>query len=252
MPKHRLYIVEGLPCSGKSTTASFLAELLAARCEICHVDEGSGDHPADYEFHALAPAGLVSEESKIVSLSQYTGELFDRLLQYKIYDRLPWEVESPLMLKKWQQFVRDTRKDTVYIFNCVLLQNPMCETMMRFGFPEETSRSYIESVAAIIAPMEPVVIYLKNSDIAASVQKAAAERPGWLEGVTDYHVNGSYGKSIGAAGFAGYIACLAERQERELRILSRLPCKRLILEEPQRDWAQAQQIIGEFVEALEQ
>ena len=26
--KHRLYIIEGLPCSGKSTTSTFIAELL--------------------------------------------------------------------------------------------------------------------------------------------------------------------------------------------------------------------------------
>ena len=46
--KHRLYIVEGLPCSGKSTTARFVAETLHAQ----FVDEGTGNHPADYEFHA--------------------------------------------------------------------------------------------------------------------------------------------------------------------------------------------------------
>lgn len=236
---HRLYIIEGLPCSGKSTTSAFVAELLKQQGIVCFVDEGTGEHPADYEFHALAPAGMLSEETQIVSLKDYSGELFDRLLQYKIYDFLPWETEMPLMLEKWRQFVREAKDDTIYVFNCVLLQNPMCETMMHFGFDQEESRQYIAQIAEIIRPMNPVVIYLKNEDIADSVRKAAAERPGWLDGVIDYHVQGAYGKSIGAEGFEGYIQCLTERQERELRVLSTLPVEIFVLENPQRDWKAA-------------
>lgn len=237
--RHNLYIVEGLPCSGKSTTSAFVAELLKARGKVCFVDEGTGDHPADYEFHALAPAGLLSEEEQIVSLRDYSGEMFEQLLQYKIYDFLPWETERPLMLEKWRQFVRTAEEDIFHVFNCVLLQNPMCETMMRFGFPEEESRRYIAQIAEIVRPLNPVVIYLKNEDIRESVRKAAGERPGWLDGVIDYHVQGAYGKSIGAEGFEGYIQCLTERQERELRILSMLPFGSLVLENPQRDWTAA-------------
>ncbi len=35
----RLYIVEGLPCSGKSSTARFISEALTAQGKrVCHVD----------------------------------------------------------------------------------------------------------------------------------------------------------------------------------------------------------------------
>ena len=203
--KHMRFIVEGLPCSGKSTTAAFVASLLEQQGKVCHIDEGTGDHPADYEFHALAPAGLLSPEPQIVPLALFSGELFDQLLAHKIYDQLPWETEKPLMLDKWRQFVRSADDDTAYVFNCVLLQNPMCETMMRFGFPEAASLTYIHEITEIIRLMNPCVIYLKNEDIASSVQKASAERPGWLEAVIAYHVSGAYGRSIGADGFDGYI-----------------------------------------------
>lgn len=247
---HRLFIVEGLPCSGKSTVSAFAAKLLARSGNVRFVDEGTGDHPADYEFHALAPAGLLSESEQIVPLARYSGELFDKLLQHKIYDFLPWEVERPLMLDKWRQFVRNADTDSTYVFNCVLLQNPMCETMMRFGFPEAFSQAHIEEICEIIHPMNPVVIYLKNDDIAASVQRAAPERPGWLDAVIDYHVHGAYGKSIGAEDFDGYIRCLRERQDRELRILSRLPVTGVVLDNPQRDWNSAQDEIKSFLMAL--
>lgn len=244
---NRLFIIEGLPCSGKSTASAFAASVLQQKEKVCYVDEGTGNHPADYEFHALAPAGLLSDREEVVSLSHYSGELFDRLLQYKIYDFLPWEKEMPLMLEKWRQFVRGCDKDTVYVFNCVLLQNPMCETMMRFGFSEEESKCYIEKIADIILPLNPTVIYLKNDDIAESVKKAASERPGWLDAVIDYHINGAYGKSIGAAGFDGYISCLKEQQERELRILSALQIEKFVVDNPQRDWNSAQEAIKAYL-----
>ena len=233
---NRLYIIEGLPCSGKSSTAAFVAELLKDRAVVCYVDEGSGSHPADYEFHAYLSESIMSEFSAqdqsaikccckpvadgfIVPLSQFQGELFNKLLQYKIYDFLPWETEKPVLLEKWRSFVENADDNTLYVFNCVLLQNPMCETMMRFDLDESVSRDYIRQIAEIISPLDPVVIYLRNDDIAECVNKASSDREGWLDSVIDYHVNGAFGKSISAEGFDGYIACLSERQERELRIL---------------------------------
>lgn len=233
--RHRLFIVEGLPCSGKSTLARYLAGLLAERGKVRCVDEGTGDHPADWELHALAPVGMVSDREEIVPLARFSGAGRERLMPYKLYDGLPWERERPLMLDKWRSFVSTAEAGAVYVFNCVLLPNPMCETMMRFGFPEETSRSYIEEIAGIIRPMEPVVVYLRNDDIAASVRRAAAERPGWLEDVVAYHERGAYGRSVGARGFEGYIVCLRERQEREIRILAGLPVASIVLHDPQRD-----------------
>lgn len=262
--EHRLYIIEGLPCSGKSTVSSRLASALEDRIsenrkKVCFVDEGTGDHPADYEFHAYAPAGLISEKPEIVPLSQYEGEMLEKLLPYKIYDFLPWDTEKPLMLDKWRQFVSEADPDTIYVFNCVFLQNPMCETMMRFNFAESKSLAYIREIAEIITPLDPVIIYLKNDDIANSIEKAAKERPGWLEGVIDYHVNGAYGKSIHAQGLEGYIECLKERQRRELRILDRLTRSKtnealsataLVLDNPQRDWHAAEAEIDTSLKSI--
>ncbi|MBQ8170677.1 MAG: hypothetical protein IJZ95_01680 [Oscillospiraceae bacterium] len=260
----KLYIIEGLPCSGKSTTSAFVAEELKKKHNVCCIDEGSGDHPADYEFHAfLNEADLhgfsKSEQEKITSVCQnkkdgyiaplaaFDGELSDRLLKYKIYDFLPWETEYPVMLEKWLDFVNGAYNDTVYVFNCVFLQNPMCETMMRFGMSYLQSYEYIAKIAEIIKPLKPVVIYLKNDDIRHSVEKASKEREGWLDGVIDYHINSAYGKSINAQGFDGYVACLEERQKRELEILSQLDIENIVIADPQNDWDRAYGIIREMI-----
>lgn len=228
----KLYIVEGLPCSGKSSTARYIAELLTRQgCTVRCVDEGE-DHPADYVFHALV-------DGQVIPLANLPPEEQARLLPRKIYDGLPWETEAPLMLDKWRQFVREADPGTTYVFNCVLLQNPMCETMMRFGMTEAESSAHIRQIAEIIAPLEPTVVYLHTQDIAAQICRTALERPGWLDAVIPYHVEGSYGKSIGAQGFDGYIACLTERQKREERILHDLPLHVLVLDDPCANWAAA-------------
>ena len=222
--KHRLIIVEGLPCAGKSTVAAGIAAHLGDRA-VC-VDEGTGDHPADYECHALTEAG------DVVSLAELPQEERERLLPRKIYDGLPWETEAPLMLDKWRQFVRSADSGRAYVFNCVLLQNPMCETMMRFDLPEAASAAHIRAISEIIAPMNPLVVYLRTQDVAALVRRAAPRRPGWLEAVIPYHTEGGYGRAVGAEGFDGYIRCLEERQAREMRILQQLPLASLVLDAP--------------------
>lgn len=261
----RLYIAEGLPCSGKSTTAAYLARLLDSMGKkvIC-VDEGTGAHPADYEFHAffhdaqltgqlsrLRPQILQWGESIldgwVVPLSRFQGKDLNALLPYKLYDGLPWQQEMPVMLEKWKRFIQNAEKDAVYLFNCVLLQNPMCETMMRFDLPEEESLAYITEIAQIIAPLEPKVIYLKNEDIAHRIQVTAQERSGWLEGFMAYHAKGAYGKRIDAQGLPGLTTCLEERQRRELNIIKKLPVKSIVIENAHRNWDEAYRKIGDFV-----
>ena len=260
----RLFIIEGLPCSGKSTTSAFVSEELGKKFNVCYVDEGTGTHPADYEFHSFLTEddlhSFSDDEKKIIlsvsekvrngivlSLSDLEGELFEKLLQYKIYDFLPWDTEYPVMLEKWRSFADSADENVKYVFNCVLLQNPMCETMMRFGFSKDESKAYIKRIAEIIRPMEPVVIYLKNDDIKSSVLKASGEREGWLDGVIDYHINGAYGKSINAQGLDGYIACLEERQKRELEILAELGIESMVIDNPHKNWEKAYEKIRSFL-----
>ena len=251
--------LEGFPCSGKSTTARYIAEQTGG----AFFDEDCADHPADYTFHAFIPdgsEGFTAEETAllrengapqpggiVVPLSRLSGELFNKALKFKIYDFLDWQTERPVMLRKWQEFA-ERAGDGVNVFNCVLLQNPMCETMMRFGMPQEQSFEFIRDICSAIAPLEPVVIYLKSSDPAALVRSALPERGNdWLNAVVDYHCSGEYGRSRGLSGFEGYIAALEERQRRELEMLPQLPVKSFLLDDPQRDWNAAYSKIGELL-----
>lgn len=246
--KNKLIIVEGLPCSGKSTAAAHIAETLKkSGYNAVFTDEGTGNHPADYEFQSyisdenmknfsaeeqplLKNSSARKNGGYITELSKLEGELFNKALQYKIYDFLPWETEKTLILDKWQDFVKNVPNDTINVFNCCFLQNPMCETMMRFNFDEKTSKEFITEIAEIIKPLDPLCIYIRQKDFAEKILKTAKEREGWLDAVIDYHINGAYGKSCGLKGFDGYIKCLEERQRREVAILESLDINKLVLD----------------------
>lgn len=151
-----------------------------------------------------------------------------------------------MMLDRWKCFARKAiQEDTIYVFNCVFLQNPMCETMMRFNLPKEQIFEYLEQINTIISSLEPMIVYLENDDVEKQIQETAKEREGWLDAVVDYHVNGGYGKSISACGFDGYISCLKERQKRELEYLEKSKVRRIIIKNAHRNWKQAYKMIAD-------
>lgn len=256
--KHRLILVEGLPASGKSTAAKFIADAL----HFTNVDEGTGDHPADWENHALideecfrqimdmleedddrrdlASCADVYPQGIAVPLEKwYPDAVRERLMQYKIYDVLPWAQERDIMLEKWRIFAENAGSKG-NVFNCVFLQNPMCETMMRFDLDISESAAYIGEIAQIIAPLKPFAVYLQTDDIAGRIEHVRAERgEEWMNAVIRYHCNGAYGRANGLSGFDGYIAALRERQRRELIILEQLGLPHIVVNEPQRGWPAA-------------
>ncbi|MDE7220564.1 MAG: hypothetical protein K2O45_13250 [Oscillospiraceae bacterium] len=195
--KTNLIIVEGLPGTGKSTTAAIIADELSKAGEtVLCVDEGVRDHPADYAD----------------------------------YDFPDFETEREKILKKWRSFVDESDKNTTYVFNCVFLQNPMCETMMRFGMDSAASQRYISEIAEIIRPLHPLIVYIDKPGVRETVDRVLDERGNdWLEAVIDYHTSQGYGKRNQLSGYEGYIKCLEERKVRELNILQALDIDCLII-----------------------
>lgn len=93
--KSRLFIVEGVPCTGKTSTSEFISNILKKLGEtVLNFQEGTSDHPADYNFHAYVTNEeldrfsdsekeiLLTDSSKInngyvTSLSNIKGDLFN-------------------------------------------------------------------------------------------------------------------------------------------------------------------------------
>lgn len=268
--KNRLFIVEGVPCTGKTSTSEFISKILKESNEkVLYFPEGNSEHPADYNFHAYITnevfEGFSDDEKNIllansdkvnngyiISLSNIKGELFNKVIQYKIYDMLPWENEYPIMLNKWENFCEEARNnESIYVFDCCFLQNPLCETMMRFNMDYKDIFNYIDSIYKRIEELNPVVIYLKNTNIQQRIKEVSKKREKeWLEGVIEYHTSQGYGKSLGYVGFDGYVECLKVRQDIELSILNKLNIDKHIIENPFESWDETHKKIKDFIQEL--
>lgn len=244
----RLFLTEGLPGSGKTTTAEALTRLLQEQ-QIntrLHI-EGDLNHPADYESVAyLTLSEWVEFQSKYASLEVLRfAEVFNDyvLISYRqwqseqdvpraaivflqardIYE-LPFELYQLLIFKKWESFVAQAlTTDTTYVFECCFLQNPLTMGLIKYDLPEETLRAYIERLATIIAPLQPVLVYVDQPDVERSFRKALKERPTeWADGFVSYYTEQAYGVNHSLLGVEGTIAILRERKALEHQLLKTL------------------------------
>lgn len=251
----RLIIVEGLPCSGKSTTSKKIANYISS-LDISNAlyEEGDLNHPADYEYHAYITKDVFDRFSKnlqlkvkkesikvldgfVFPLKKADKEEQKTLMKYKIYDRLPWEVEKDVMLDKWERFYNSCHKDKMHIFECCMIQNPMCETVIRFDFNIDQSEKFIQSIFKKVSGLNPLLIYLKTGDVKKRIKEVSSNRDKkWLEFAISYHENGKFAKNRNLEGFSGYIECLERRQKREIKIIDKLDVNKKIIINPFLNW----------------
>lgn len=265
----KLISVEGIPGSGKSETARFITDFLVDNSRhAAFFEENDMNHPAEYTFHALMKDSqiktLTLEEQRqlydegtkalsglIIPLTKISVSLFGKVVPYKIYDNLEWETENPVILERWQGFSKKAAmRNKVYVFNSGVLQNPISEMMLRFDFAYSYMRDYLFNVYRTIAAMNPVVIYIKCTDIKACVEEEARHRNSdWLNGMIEHHTAQGYGKRNNFKDFDGYIDCLEARQRIEIKLLNDLPFEKLILTDPFNNWSDTRSRICEYLKS---
>jgi hypothetical protein len=253
----KLYIVEGIPGSGKTTTAMWLAKVLSEQGQDTHLFlEGNPEHPADYESVACLNENQLHEMEKefpfirnfgvhkdrwflipYASLSESNPDLHKALQKLDVYE-LSVEDFCEVTLLKWQEFAELAETENkVYVLECCLLQNPFTFLLAKHNVSAEVIFAHIEKVAKKIANLDPIILYFEQDNIKESLDRVRKERSiEWFEFLTWYYTGQKYGLSLGLAGETGVLHFLEERKKLEKGCLRQLELKCLILNNSNFDW----------------
>jgi uridine kinase len=280
----RLILVEGIPGSGKTSTAQYIKQLF----DIFETPsqlylEGSLDHPADYESVAC----LDEEEFRhlkasypecIEVINQFTGSLrclrnykmiyygklqqelpseknnhlFRELSKHDVYN-LPIEMYEQLIIERWIEFSRQVQmNEEIIILECCFLQNPLTVMFGRFNQTELIVTEFIKRIERIIQPLNPRLIYFHQDDIKKTLNRVIKERPKeWLEHIIWYFTEQGYGKSKGYQGFDGLCEVLKERKRYELDIINLLYLDKLVINNTENDWEHVLKEIRNFLQVVQ-
>ncbi|WP_458125924.1 hypothetical protein [Paenibacillus sp. Z3-2] len=258
----RLILIEGLPGSGKSTIAKMVSEILIGQGKKVQLfQEGDLGHPADYEgvafYHtgdfealltthekyreilesnaiahdqgSLIPYRKMKEQRGIELPNHIVQEIFSR----DIYE-IPFEQNVKLITEKWQDFTENvlgTNDDSITIFECCFIQNPLTMGLVKCNQSKEQNVQYVLELGRIIHALKPLLIYIDQKDISYTFEKVVSERPkAWSEGFIDYYTNQGFGQAQGYYGVQGTVQVLQERKKLESEIYGLLQMDKVWLD----------------------
>jgi hypothetical protein len=225
----KLVFIEGLPGSGKTTTAGILAAALAERgtAVSCFLEDQTG-HPLNVGG-ALHPAGRTTGAALF---ARYTPEAYvDESLQ------------------RWRAYVTAAEAgDTVQILESYPYQNSV-RILLQMDDALDRIRAYASAVEELVLPLRPVLVYLERRDQAGALQAIAEQRGAdWTAYATELITDSPVGRRRGLRGIAGALALMGDYQALvdELLGSSRLP--KLILLDCAGRWDECHRRILEFLE----
>ena len=209
MNHSRLILVEGIPGSGKTSTATFIQKWLDERgFPNCLYLEGDLDHPADYEGVAyfsrpeyerfLSDHG--TSRNLLEQFSSFNGGdcfvayrkleqvhndvlpegLVDELARRDVYEAPTADLYCRLVMDRWKAFTEAAcQGEITYIFECCFLQNPLTMLVAKYNAPASATIKQIQSMMEVVKPLNPILINLYQKNTRSALEKIVAQREPW-------------------------------------------------------------------------
>jgi hypothetical protein len=212
-----LIFVEGVPGSGKSTTAQFLARQLAQH-----------GRPARWIYEEEAPNPFVPEMPP---------------------DGFPtWDAFADAHVARWEAFARAAAAapETV-IAESFLLQRPVF-TMLRRDVDAPSIEALVNRFADAVAPLRSRLVLLRHPDPAAAWRAIAATRgPDFMAGALARSADWAFLQSRGLSGLDGVLAYWRAHGALCDAIAAQLRMETITLDVSTSDWpARRRQLCASF------
>jgi hypothetical protein len=198
--QNKLILVEGLPGTGKTTLSERIFTLLSGQgLQVELLLEGNKKIPSNFYNIAGIPkndfAGVLNDLLFIaetgnyifIDMRRYDGETANQLLRYDVGDEFNKFISAQeyarCTLEWWQNWVKYNMSESFLIMDSAFMQCPINEMIFR-GASDPEVMAYIQTIAEIIKPFNPVCVYLRreNAEIAIDFAKMVKGEH-WAKGV---------------------------------------------------------------------
>src|SRR5436190_3764959 len=145
-----LLIFEGIMGSGKSTTSRWLSRKLRTEGHKTRlISEGTKPHPTTF---------LLTLENWMQPWTQISTADY-----------------SAAWLERWRAFVSGRDLKTLYVYDGQVFHGDITSLFM-MDAPEDEIAATFDALCGIIAPMNPLLVYLYQNDVRAALEHTVAIR----------------------------------------------------------------------------
>ncbi len=260
----KIYFIEGLPGSGKTTFSRKLSKYLTDK-HIPNMIYNEGDlHPVDLawitcpkeeemdkllnRFSSIKDE-IQKQSKKIgdtyyiaytkVKISHDTKDFYSYCKQFEVYKTEDLNYFLSKHLELWELFIEQTENnDITYIFECIFLQNHINELILKHNLDEQMITQYFNKFSEVFQKCDVELFYINQIDVDKTIDTIVNQRrtndktlyKDWIDNVIEYFENSKYGKTLGYIGYDGAIKYFHDRKNIELSLLKNMNIKSHIID----------------------
>jgi hypothetical protein len=207
-------IIEGIMGSGKSTaTRNIARRLKESGIAAIGITEGVSPHPIRFDWDE------------------------------------PWSEMSPAAVAEgqiagWRSFVASSViQDRISVVDGQLFHGNLTSLLL-LEADRNAIAAYCREIVAIIEPLRPLLIYLRQDDVERAIRTVSAQREAtWVEYQVNWKLGSPYARRRGLAGLNGLIALYRDYRALTDQLFADLAIPKVEIETSLQEWATYDDII---------